>query len=77
MKRARNSVPNLPHPEVAVCCSVKHISKPCSCVVSKYKDNSTVVYPFDPPVARTARRAYPMEAAVVNSIIVIYWLVDS
>ena len=60
MNRARGGAPNLPHPEGAIRCSVKHLSKRCTgCVASKYGHNSTVVYPFGLPVARTARRALP------------------
>ena len=58
--RVRDSAPNLPHPEGAIRCSGKHLSKRCAdCVASKYRHNSTVVYPFGLPVARTARRALP------------------
>ena len=60
VNRARYCAPNLPHPEGAIHCSVKHLSKRCaSCVGSNYRHNSTVVYPFDLPMARTARRALP------------------
>ena len=56
---ARYRAPNLPHPEGAIRCSVKHFAKRWGCVASKYRHNHTIVYPFDPPVARTARRALP------------------
>ena len=63
---ARYRAPNLPHPEGVIRCSVKHLAKRCGGVASKYRHNYTVVYPFDPPVARTARRALPYSMSMIS-----------